>query len=143
MNYTFEVVVLPVADVDRSLAFYTRQAGFGLDVDYAPGDGFRVVQVTPPGAACSVQFGLGLTDAPAGSVRGLYLVVNDIEAAHAELLGRGVPVSDIRHKDPVGDWKGGWAPGVDPQRSGYASFLDFADPDGNAWVVQERGFHGA
>lgn len=143
MNYSLEVVVVPVRDVDRSLDFYTRKAGFTLDVDYAPNDGFRVVQLTPDGSACSVQIGTGLTDAAPGSVRNLQLVVTDIEAARRELDGRGVEVGDIRHKLSVGDWQGGFRPGVDPGRGDYASFLDFADPDGNGWVVQERGFRSS
>ncbi|WP_328649481.1 VOC family protein [Amycolatopsis sp. NBC_00348] len=139
MDYRIEVVTLPVADVDRAIRFYTGQAGFALDVDYRPNDGFRVVQLTPPGSACSIQIGTGLTDTAPGSARAGYLVVADIEAAHRELAGRGVPVSEVRHKKSV-DWQGDFAPGADPRRRDYASFLDFADPDGNTWVVQERGF---
>jgi len=127
-----EVVLLPVADVDRARAFYTEQVGFHLDVDHHPSDQFRVVQMTPPGSACSVTVGIGLTDAAPGSVRGTHLVVADIEAARAELVGRGVAVSAIRHMGPSG-----WAPGVDPAHRDYASFADFADPDGNTWVLQE------
>ncbi|WP_345337417.1 VOC family protein [Planotetraspora kaengkrachanensis] len=140
VNYELEVVTLPVSDVDRSLAFYTEQAGFTLDVDYRPNDGFRVVQLTPPGSACSVQIGVGLTDAVPGSVRGLYLVVGDVEAARRELTRRGVEVGAVRHKAAKNDWQGDWQDGVDPQRGDYASFADFADPDGNTWVLQERGF---
>lgn len=142
MEYALEVVLLPVGDVDRSLAFYTRQAGFTLDVDHAPREGFRVVQLTPPGSACSVQVGVGLTDAEPGSVRGLHLVVADLEEAHRELTGRGVAVGGIRHKSPVADWRGGFRPGVDPEHRDYAGFADFADPDGNTWTLQERGFPG-
>jgi catechol 2,3-dioxygenase-like lactoylglutathione lyase family enzyme len=143
MDYRFEVVIVPVTDVDRSLAFYTEQAGFAVDVDYAPGDGFRVVQLTPPGSACSLQIGVGLTDAVPGSLRNLYLVVDDIERARRELVGRGVEVGEIRHKSPVDDWQGGFLPGTDPDRRDYASFVDFADLDGNTWVVQERGHRPA
>lgn len=125
------------------LAFYTDQAGFVLDVDYRPSEDFRVVQLTPPGSACSAQIGVGLTDAPPGSARGMYLVVNDIEAARQELLERGVQVGDIRHKAAAGGWRGGWERGVDPDRRDYASFVEFPDPDGNTWTVQERGFHAA
>ncbi|HEY2264275.1 MAG TPA: VOC family protein [Streptosporangiaceae bacterium] len=139
MDYKVEVITLAVSDVDKSLEFYTRQAGFALDVDYHPGGGFRVVQLTPPGSGCSVQFGEGLTDAAPGSARATCLTVTDIEAARGELAGRGVMVSDIRHKAPVEDWKGGFEPGPDPQRRDYASFADFADPDGNTWVLQEIG----
>ena len=141
MTYDIEVIVLPVSDVDCSLAFYTEQAGFTLDVDYKPSDHFRVVQLTPIGSGCSVQIGLGLTEAPPGSVRGLYVVVEDLARARDELTGRGVAVSDIRHKSPIDEWRGGFEPGLDPDRRDYASFADFADPDGNQWMLQERGFH--
>jgi catechol 2,3-dioxygenase-like lactoylglutathione lyase family enzyme len=134
-----EVVTVPVSDVGRAVSFYTERVGFVLDVDYGPTEDFRVVQLTPPGSSCSVQFGVGLTDAVPGSVRGVSLVVRDIEAARRELVGRGVAVGDIRHKSPVDDWKGGWAPGADPQRRDYASFADFSDPDGNLWSLQEIG----
>ncbi|MET8248658.1 VOC family protein [Streptomyces sp. NPDC005202] len=140
MECKLEVVILPVSGVDRSLAFYTERLGFRLDVDYGPSPDFRVVQLTPEGSACSVQIGVGLTDAEPGSVRGLYLVVPDLEAARAELVDRGVDVGEIKHKAPVDTWKGGFAPGVDPERRDYASFAVFADPDGNAWALQERGF---
>ena len=136
MDYRIEVLTLPVADVDRALRFYTERAGFALDVDYRPHDGFRVVQLTPPGSAASVQFGVGLTDAAPGSARGNYLVVSDIQAAADELRARGVDVSPIRHKASA-EWQGDVAPGLDPDRRPYASFLDFADPDGNTWTVQE------
>ncbi|RJQ76742.1 VOC family protein [Pseudonocardiaceae bacterium YIM PH 21723] len=134
MDYGIEVITLPVADVDRALEFYVERVGFTLDVDYRPSDEFRVVQLTPPGSACSVHLGQGIT----GAVRDTYLVVSDIQAVHQELSDRGVPVSPIRHKSTVDEWQGGFAPGVDPQRRNYASFLDFADPDGNTWIVQER-----
>jgi catechol 2,3-dioxygenase-like lactoylglutathione lyase family enzyme len=128
---TLEVLTLPVADVERALRFYRDRAGFALDVDYAPNGAFRVVQLTPPGSGCSIQL---------GNAAAAYLVVTDLEAARAELLERGVAVSEIRHKTPVGAWEGGFAAGLDPERGDYASFADFADPDGNAWVLQERGF---
>jgi len=140
MHYTFEVVILPVSDVDHAKAFYTERLGFALDVDYAPAPGFRVVQLTPPGSACSVQIGVGLTDAEPGSMEGLYLVVPDLEAARAELTERGVDVGETRHKAPVDAWVGGFEPGIDPERRDYASFALFADPDGNTWTLQERGF---
>jgi len=140
MDYQVQVITLSVSDVDKTTAFYTQQAGFTLDVDYHPVAGFWVVQLTPPGSACSIQFGAGLTDAPPGSARATYLAVTDIEAAHRELTGRGVTISDIRHKSPVDDWKGGWQPGADPHRRDYASLADFADPDGNTWVIQEIGY---
>lgn len=140
MDYQIQVITVPVTDIDLAAAFYTQQAGFALDVDYHPASGFRVVQLTPPGSACSVQIGAGLTDAAPGSARATYLAVADIEAARRELTGRGVKVSDIRHKSPVDDWKGGFQPGPDPRRRDYASFADFADPDGNSWVLQEIGY---
>ena len=132
MDLKLELVLVPVSDVDRAKAFYTEQAGFHLDVDHRAGD-FRVVQMTPPGSACSISVGTGLTDAPPGSTKGLHLVVTDIEAARAELVGRGVEVSEIRHLG-----SGGWAPGADPEHTDYNSFADFGDPDGNTWVLQER-----
>ncbi|MEV5910479.1 VOC family protein [Streptomyces chartreusis] len=140
MDYQLQVVTLSVSDVDRALAFYTEKAGFDLDVDYHPTGAFRVVQLTPPGSGCSVQIGTGLTDAPAGTARSTYLAVTDLEAAHRELTERGVRVSDIRHKAPVDDWKGNWEPGLHPQRRDYASVADFADPDGNTWILQEIGY---
>lgn len=139
MDYKIEVITLSVTDVDRALEFYTQHAGFRLDIDYHPADGFRVVQLTPPGSACSVQIGAGLTDAPAGSARATCLAVTDIEAARRELTGHGIRVSDVYHKAPVEEWKGDWEPGPDPQRRDYASFADFADPDGNIWTLQEIG----
>jgi catechol 2,3-dioxygenase-like lactoylglutathione lyase family enzyme len=135
-----EVITLPVSDVDRALRFYVDQVGFTLDVDYAPTDAFRVAQLTPPGSSCSIQVGLGLTDAPAGSLRNTYLIVTDLQATRTALLERGVQVSEIRHKTPVGAWDGGFGPGPDPDRGDYASFADFADADGNTWVLQERSF---
>lgn len=143
MRMSIEVVILPVADPDRSLSYYRDQLGFALDVDYAPTPGFRVIQLTPEGSGASIQFGVGLTDAAPGSVQGLYLVVSDIEACRAELTSRGVTVSEIRHKDTSGGWRGGFLPGTDPDRGNYASFADFRDPDGNAWVLQERNHQPA
>ena len=134
MDYTLELVVVPVSDVDRAKAFYIDGTGFKEDVDHRAGDDFRVVQLSPPGSACAIAIGVGITDAAPGSTRGLHLVVTDIEAARAELTGRGVEVSEIRHMTPQG-----WQPGVDPQRTDYASFADFRDPDGNVWLLQERG----
>jgi predicted enzyme related to lactoylglutathione lyase len=116
MDYQLQVITLPVSDVNKAAAFYAQQAGFTLDVDYHPAPGFRVVQLTPPGSACSIQIGVGLTGAPPGSARATYLAVTDIEAAHQELTARGVMVSGIRHKSPVDDWKGGYEPGPDSQR---------------------------
>jgi catechol 2,3-dioxygenase-like lactoylglutathione lyase family enzyme len=136
MDYKIEVVTLPVSDVDASLAFY-RSLGFTVDVDYHPRAGFRVVQVTPPGSACSIQFGEGLTDAAPGSARTNYLVVDDLEAAHRELVANGIKIGDIQHKEPIDTWAGGLAPGLDPERRPYASMAELADPDGNTWTLQE------
>ena len=140
LTLSVEVIPLPVSDVERALRFYVDRVGFTLDVDYSPNDAFRVVQLTPPGSACSIQMGKGLTDAPVGSLRRVYLVVTDLEAARSHLLERGVEVGAIRHKTPIGAWEGGFAPGLDPARGDYASFADFSDPDGNSWVLQERGY---
>jgi len=131
-----EVVPLPVTDIDRALAFYAERAGFTLDVDYRPTAEFRVVQLTPPGSACSVQ--LVAADS-ANRVHNLHLVTADLEAERARLIARGVTVGPVRHKDPIETWAGGWSPGIDPQRRDYASFADFSDPDGNTWTLQERG----
>jgi catechol 2,3-dioxygenase-like lactoylglutathione lyase family enzyme len=143
LTFSVEVITIPVSDVDRALRFYKDQLGFHLDVDYSPKDGFRVVQLTPPGSGCSIQIGKGLTDARAGSVSNLYLVVPDLEATRSQLLERDVAVSPIRHKTPIGAWHGGFAPGLDPARGDYASFASFSDPDGNRWVLQERGYRNA
>jgi catechol 2,3-dioxygenase-like lactoylglutathione lyase family enzyme len=131
-------VLIPVSDVDRAKAFYTEKAGFNLDVDHSAGDQFRVVQLTPPGSACSIAFGIGITDAAPGSVRGTHLVVSDIVAARAELVERGVDVSEVRHMD-----SGTWVPGPDPKHADYSSFADFKDDDGNTWVMQERDHAGS
>ena len=132
MDFKLELVLLPVADVDRAKAFYAEKAGFHLDIDHRAGDNFRVVQFTPPGSACSISFGIGIVDTTPGSVKGMHLVVSDIEAARSELVGRGVEVSEIRHMG-----EGGWETGPDPAHRDYGSFADFADPDGNTWVLQE------
>jgi catechol 2,3-dioxygenase-like lactoylglutathione lyase family enzyme len=141
--FSVEVITLPVSDVDRAVRFYVDQIGFALDVDHAPTEAFRVVQLTPPGSRCSIQIGVGLTDAPAGSVRNTYLVVTDLEATRSRLLEHGIAVGEIRHKTPIGSWDGGFAPGLDPERGDYASVADFSDPDGNSWILQERGFQPA
>lgn len=132
MDYRLELVVLPVSDVDRAKTFYTEHVGFTLDVDTSPVEGFRVVQLTPPGSACSITIGTGLTDSPPGSYKGLHLIVDDITAAREELMGRGVEVSEIRHMV-----SGEWTAGPDPEHHDYNSFADFSDPDGNVWVLQE------
>ncbi|HEV8296288.1 MAG TPA: glyoxalase superfamily protein [Acidimicrobiales bacterium] len=132
MDWKLELVVVPVVDVDRAKAFYAEKLGFVVDVDHRAGDDFRVVQLTPPGSACSISIGKGITQAPPGSTQGLHLVVPDIDAARAELSERGTDVSEIFHFDA-----GGQASGPDPERRDYGSFLSFSDPDGNSWVVQE------
>ena len=139
-KFLIEVIALPVSDVDRALRFYVDRVGFTLDVDYSPNDAFRVVQLTPPGSGCSIQIGNGLTDASVGSVRNVYLVVADLEDARSRLCERGVEVDEIRHKVPIDAWDGSFAPGLDPGRRDYASFAGFSDPDGNRWVLQERGY---
>ena len=134
MDLKLELVLIPVADVDRAKAFYTEKVGFNLDVDTEPAPGFRIVQMTPPGSACSITVGTGLELAEPGSIRGMHLVVSDIEAVHAELVRRGVEVSEITH------FEGGQrVAGVDPEHRKYGSYADFADPDGNTWVLQEVG----
>jgi catechol 2,3-dioxygenase-like lactoylglutathione lyase family enzyme len=130
VDWKFELVVVPVSDVDRAKTFYIENAGFNLDVDHRAGEDFRVVQLTPPGSACSITI-MRNTEA-AGSLRGLHLIVSDIDAARAELLQRGTDVSEIFHFG-----SGGQMPGSDPERRDYNSFLSFSDPDGNGWLVQE------
>jgi catechol 2,3-dioxygenase-like lactoylglutathione lyase family enzyme len=140
----FEIVVIPVSDVDRSKEFYTR-LGWRLDADYESGGDFRVIQFTPPGSGCSIIFGKNVTAAAPGSAQGLYLVVSDIEAARAELVARGVGASGVFH-DAAGVYNGPDQPylfgrlrveGVDPEHRSYRSFLSFSDPDGNGWLMQE------
>jgi catechol 2,3-dioxygenase-like lactoylglutathione lyase family enzyme len=132
MDMKLEVVVLPVSDIDRAKRFY-EQLGWRLDADFAHEPDFRVVQFTPPGSAASIQFGKGLTSAAPGAIKGLYLVVTDIEAARAELLRRGAGVSEIFNRMPGSPPR----PGPDPERKSYQSFATFTDPDGNGWLVQE------
>ena len=141
MDMKLEVVVVPVSDVDRAKDFYKR-LGFREDIDYAGSDGYRVVQLTPPGSACSIIFGKGVTSAQPGSIDRLVLAVDDIDAARDELLSHGVEVS-VFH-DAGGGLGGGFyartearAPGPDPQRRSYASYASFSDPDGNGWLLQE------
>jgi len=130
VNYKLELIVVPVSDVDRAKAFYAEKAGFKVDVDHRAGEDFRVVQLTPPGSACSIAL-MRSTTAP-GSLNGLQLVISDLDAAPAELVGRGMEVSEPYHFEA-----GGQVPGPDPQRSDYASFFSFKDPDGNGWLIQE------
>ena len=133
VDMRLEVVILPVADVDRAKAFY-EQVGFDLDVDHQPNEHFRVVQFTPPGSDCSVTFGIGLGEVAASPLKGIHLCVADIEAAVAVLADRGVETEPIRHMGP-----GGWQDGPDPDRRKYGSYSAFSDPDGNGWVLQEVG----
>ena len=139
MDFKLEIVVLPVADVDRAKAFY-ESLGFRLDADFPGDDGFRVVQLTPPGSAASIIFGDGVTAGAPGSAQGHYLVVDDIIAAREYLAARGVGVSEVYH-DAGGVFEhAGTAhrvAGPDPNRTSYASFASFTDPDGNGWVLQE------
>ena len=118
MDWKLELVAIPVSDVDRAKAFYTEQVGFNADHDHQVNDELRFVQLTPPGSACSITIGTGITDAEPGSVQGLQLVVEDADAAHADLSGRGVDVSDV-------------------QDFPWGRFVFFADPDGNRWAVQQ------
>ena len=133
VDMKLEVQIIPVSDVDRTKQFYTR-LGFRLDADDAPMDGLRIVQFTPPGSGTSVTFGLGLTTAAPGSAEG-GLIVSDIEAAHRQLVGRGIEVSDIWHGPPFP--VEARQPGPDPERTSYGSFFYFTDPDSNTWLVQE------
>ena len=132
MDFKLELVVVPVSDLDRAKAFYMDQAGFGLDVDHRGGDDFRVVQLTPPGSACSIA--LMKNEAP-GTLQGLHLIVTDIEAARAELVDRGTDAGDFFHFGEAGQ-----VPGPNPERIDYGTFLQFSDPDGNGWLVQEVGY---
>jgi len=130
MEWKLEVVVVPVSDVDRAKRFYSEQAGFVVDLDSGLGNGMRVVQLTPPGSACSITIGTGLGDSAPGSLQGLQLVVTDIEATRATLIERGIEAGPIRHVED-GVW-------LDGKGGDWNSFVSFTDPDGNGWVIQER-----
>ncbi len=133
MEWKIELLVVPVADVERAMRFYSEQVGFAVDHDTQIGE-VRVVQLTPPGSACSIALGNAIVDAPPGSAQGIQIVVSDVEAARAELADRGVPVSEVQHYD-----------GADrvPGRGGdWNSFVFFNDPDGNGWALQERPARG-
>jgi catechol 2,3-dioxygenase-like lactoylglutathione lyase family enzyme len=138
VDMKLEVVVLPVSDVDRAKEFY-RSLGWRLDADVAAGDDFRLIQFTPPGSDCSIQFGTGLTTAAPGSAEVLYLIVSDIEAARDELAAGGVEVSEVFHEGTRGArfQQSGRVTGPAPDRSSYGSFASFSDPDGNGWLFQE------
>jgi catechol 2,3-dioxygenase-like lactoylglutathione lyase family enzyme len=133
IDMKLEVVVIPVADVDRSKRFYGN-LGWRLDADFVVGDKFRIVQFTPPGSACSIHFGKGVTQAAPGSAAGMYLIVSDIVAARAALLEQGADVTEVMHRSAPGEAP---ANGLHPQRQSYNSFVSFKDPDGNPWLVQE------
>jgi len=144
VDMKFEVVVIPVSDVDRTKEFYTK-LGWRLDADFAAGDDWRVIQFTPPGSGCSIIFGKHVTAAAPGSAQGLYLIVSDIEAARDEFLRRGVEVSEVFH-DATGVYDGPDEPylfgrrrvsGPDAEHGSYRSFASFSDPDGNGWLFQE------
>jgi catechol 2,3-dioxygenase-like lactoylglutathione lyase family enzyme len=144
IDLKLEVIVIPVSDVDRAKAFYAN-LGWRLDADFASGDGWRVIQFTPPGSACSVIFGKNVTPAAPGSAQGLYLIVSDLEAARRDLLARGVEISEPFHG--AGDVHAGAdepylfgrvrVDGADPKHGSYSSFASFRDPDGNGWLFQE------
>ncbi len=137
-EFKLEVVVLPVSDVDRAKEFYGG-LGWRLDADVAAASGFRLVQFTPPGSACSIQFGMNIASGAPGSAQSLYLAVSDIEAARDELLARGVEVSEVFHEGMTGArfHEAGREPGPAPDRGTYGSFATFSDPDGNGWLLQE------
>src|SRR6204780_2827897 len=143
VDMEFEVIVIPVSDVDRAKEFYGR-LGWRLDADYDNGSDFRIIQFTPPGSGCSIIFGKNVTAAAPGSAQGLYLIVSDIESARKELLGLGVEVSNVFHNDGV--YAGTDEPylfgrvrvsGPDAEGRSYRSFASFRDPDGNGWIFQE------
>jgi len=134
VDLKLEVVAIPVSDVDRAKRFYGDSLGWRLDGEFIVGDDFHALQYTPPGSPCSIHFGKGVTSAPPGSAQGLFLVVSDIQAARAELVDRGVAVSEVFHvtgpgKPPIS--------GIDPGRHSYASYVSLKDPDGNTWLLQE------
>jgi catechol 2,3-dioxygenase-like lactoylglutathione lyase family enzyme len=133
-----EVVVIPVSDIGRAKAFYTG-LGWRLDADFADSDGFRIVQLTPPGSACSIQFGAKITSVAPGSAQSMYLVVSDVEAAREDLIAHGAQVGEVFHERSLGDrfHAQGRLGGLAPERGTYGSFATFADPDGNAWLLQE------
>ena len=141
VDLKLEVIVIPVSDVDRSVGFYMG-LGWRLDADFPFDNGFRVVQFTPPGSGCSVQFGTNMTTAEPGSAQGLYLIVSDIEAARRELVARGAQISEVFHAESPGaqfqpDGTEGRSSGPAPDHATYSSFARFSDPDGNTWLLQE------
>ena len=132
MDWTLELIVVPVADIDRAKEFYVEKAGFDVQVDHRAGESFRVVQLLPRGSACAIALVTGNGGTTPGAIKGLQLVVADIEAARAELVDRGTEVSDFFHFA-----EGGQTPGMHPTRGDYETFFSFVDPDGNMWLVQE------
>jgi catechol 2,3-dioxygenase-like lactoylglutathione lyase family enzyme len=140
VDMKFEAVVIPVTNVDRSKEFYTK-LGWQLDADFPFDNGFRVVQFTPPGSGCSVQFGTNITTASPGSAQGLYLIVSDVETARKELVARGIEVSEVFHPGTPGAQfqsdGSGRVSGPAPEHATYSSFATFRDPDGNGWLFQE------
>ena len=141
VDLKLEVVVIPVSDVDRAKRFY-GSLGWRLDADFAFDNGFRVVQFTPPGSGCSVQFGTNITSATPGSAQGIYLIVSEIEAAREELAARGAEISEVFHAGTTGaqfrrDGTSGRVSGPAPDHASYRSFATFSDPDGNGWLLQE------
>ena len=132
MDIKLELVVVPVSDVDRAVDFYVEKAGFNLDGDHGAGENFRVVQLTPPGSACSIAVGIGISPVAPGTYQGLHLVVEDIEKAIAELSEKGVEIGEPFHFGEAGQ-----TTGLDPNRADYGTFATFSDPDGNGWLLQE------
>jgi catechol 2,3-dioxygenase-like lactoylglutathione lyase family enzyme len=130
MNWTLELVVVPVSDIDRAKSFYMKQLGFDLIVDHRAGEDFRVVQLNPPGSACAIA--LMHSEMTPGTLKSVHLCVSNIDAARAQLVEHGVEASEVFHFGPAGQ-----TPGHDPHRADYNSFLSFNDPDGNSWMVQE------
>jgi catechol 2,3-dioxygenase-like lactoylglutathione lyase family enzyme len=135
MDWKLEVVVVPVSDVDRAKRFYADQVGFVVDVDRQVSPAVRVVQLTPPGSACSITFGEGIAEGEPGSLKGLQLVVSDADAARAELIERGVDASPVRHVGADGTWSDGHG-------GDWNAFVFFSDPDGNSWAVQQSPGRG-
>ena len=132
MDYRLELIAVPVSDVDRAKEFYEEKLGFDLDVDHRAGDNFRVVQLTPPGSACSITIGVGIRQAEPGSYKGMHLVTEDVEPMRDELTSRGVEVTGPFHFGPEG-----LTMGLHPDRADYGSYLQVEDPDGNTWLIQE------
>lgn len=131
MEWKLEVVVMPVSDLDRAKAFYADQVGFNVDHDTRVNEQMRIIQLTPPGSGCSIVIGNGLTETAPGAIQGIQLVVSDIDAAHAQLVERGVEATPVRHVDENGTW-------IDGRGGPWNSFVFFSDPDGNGWSIQER-----